>query len=152
MTEFKRKRMRHHMPSWVKEDVIYFITINTLPRGTDQLAKADTAKAIKQSIQHYTDNHKWLPFLFVLMPDHLHTLVSLNTAQHTIAQIISPWKSYLKKTQNIDWQDGFFEHRIRDDNSLVAKADYLRQNPVRSGLVEKKEDWPYIWDQTDFLV
>ena len=84
------------------------------------------------------------------MPDHVHALVSLNTARHTIRQIISPWKSYLKKTQHIEWQDGFFEHRIRNQDSLEEKADYLRQNPVRAGLVNDPKDWPHTWDQSDF--
>ena len=84
------------------------------------------------------------------MLDHLHALLSLSTAHYTITQIISPWKRYVKRTQDINWQSGFFEHRIRNQASLEEKADYLRQNPVRAQLVEHPEQWPYLWDISDF--
>ena len=150
MPDFTRKRLQHGMPPWVRDGEIYFITINCERRGINTLAKEETAQAIKDAIQHYTTIQKWWPRMIVLMPDHLHALLSLNTAQFTIAQIISPWKSYLKKTQGIDWQDGFFEHRIRNQDSLEEKAHYLRQNPVRAKLIDSPEQWPHTWQASDF--
>ncbi|MFO8027662.1 MAG: transposase, partial [Opitutales bacterium] len=147
---FTRKRLHHGMPPWVKDGETYFITINCGQRGVQTLTIPENATAIKDAIQHYTTLGKWWPRLVVLMPDHLHALLSLNTARHTIRQIIAPWKSYLKKTRGIDWQDDFFEHRIRNQDSLEEKAHYIRQNPVRAGLVEDPKDWPYIWTESDF--
>ena len=63
-----------------------------------------------------------------------------------------PWKGYLKKTQQIKWQEGFFEHRIRDQDSMEEKEHYLRMNPVRVGLVHHWEEWPYIWPESTFLI
>lgn len=150
MPKFTRKRLHHAMPPWVKDGETYFITINCAQRGARTLTIPENAIVIKDAIQNYTTFGKLWPRLVVLMPDHLHALLSLNTTRHTIRQIISPWKSYLKKTRGIDWQDGFFEHRIRNQDSLEEKAHYLRQNPVRAGLVEDPEDWPHIWTQSDF--
>jgi hypothetical protein len=45
----------------------------------------------------------------------------------------------------IDWQDDFFEHRLRNDESARQKADYILANPVRKGLVSRAEDWPHVW-------
>ena len=150
MPDFNRTRLKHHMPPWVKNGEVYFITINCKLRGSNTLTCPGSAKAIKASIQHYTNIHKWHPRLVVLMLDHLHALLSLSTAHYTITQIISPWKRYVKRTQDINWQSGFFEHRIRNQASLEEKADYLRQNPVRAQLVEHPEQWPYLWDISDF--
>ena len=138
------------MPAWVNDGEVYFITINCQQRGVNTLATQKTATAIRDAVQHYTDLGKWWPKLFVVMPDHLHALLSLNTSNYTISRIISPWKSFLKKTQSIDWQEGFFEHRIRNQDSLEEKGHYLRQNPLRAGLVETAADWPYIWTESDF--
>ena len=151
MDSFKRTRLKHAMPHWVPDGAIYFITINTATRSTNQLAHPATAEAIKQAIQVYTNSSKWHPKLAVVMPDHLHLLVSLNTARFSISQIISPWKSYLKKSQGIQWQEGFFEHRIRDRSSLEEKERYLRMNPVRANLVKASKEWPYIWSESAFL-
>ncbi|MGJ8654076.1 MAG: REP-associated tyrosine transposase [Opitutaceae bacterium] len=150
MSEFQRTRLKHHIPEWVKDGEIYFITINTQPRGIDLLTQSKNAGAIKAAIQNYKENYKWHPTLVVLMPDHLHMLVSLNTSQFTIKQIISPWKRFLARTQEITWQEGFFEHRIRDRDSQEEKEQYLRLNPVRAKLVQNPEDWPYTWTDTDF--
>ena len=150
MRNFKRTRLNHSIPSWVKDGETYFITISSTPRYTNQLAHNEIAEAIKEAILIYKSFHKWDPRLVVLMPDHLHMIVSLNTKQFNISQIISPWKSYLSKSQQIKWQDGFFEHRIRDQKSLEEKEHYLRMNPVRAELVDNSADWPYTWSVADF--
>ena len=45
----------------------------------------------------------------------------------------------------IVWQENFFDHRLRTDETLGGKADYILQNPVRAGLAKNIEDWPYVW-------
>jgi putative transposase len=41
------------------------------------------------------------------------------------------------------WQPGFFDHLLRSADSYSAKWDYVRENPVRAGLVELSKDWKY---------
>jgi putative transposase len=43
------------------------------------------------------------------------------------------------------WQRGFFDHRLRADESFEEKATYVRMNPVRKGLVGRPDDWPHLW-------
>jgi hypothetical protein len=40
----------------------------------------------------------------------------------------------------------FFEHRIRTTQEYREKAHYIRQNPVRKGLVTKAEEWAFVWE------
>jgi REP element-mobilizing transposase RayT len=47
------------------------------------------------------------------------------------------------------WQPGFFDHILRNDESYSEKCEYVRENPVRAGLVQQAEDWPY---QGEFVV
>ena len=150
MNPFKRTRLKHTIPSWVQDGAIYFITINAVQRSANQLAKPSIAQALRDAIQVYTDSCKWYPKLVVIMPDHLHLLASMNTKQFSIAQVVSPWKSYLRKSLQIEWQEGFFEHRIRHAESLEEKEYYMRMNPVRAGLVDRKEEWPYTWPESSF--
>ncbi|MBI2442176.1 MAG: hypothetical protein HYV35_12495 [Lentisphaerae bacterium] len=58
---------------------------------------------------------------------------------------MSEWKRYSAHTLGIEWQRGFFDHRLRKEESFVEKAHYIRMNPVRAGLVAKLEDWPHVW-------
>jgi hypothetical protein len=41
------------------------------------------------------------------------------------------------------WQEEFFDHVLRSEESFAEKWDYVRNNPVRARLVERAEDWPY---------
>jgi hypothetical protein len=43
------------------------------------------------------------------------------------------------------WQDESFDHVLRSDESLKQKLEYIRQNPVRQGLVKKSEDYKWLW-------
>jgi putative transposase len=41
------------------------------------------------------------------------------------------------------WQRGFFDHVMRSAESYSQKWDYVRENPVRAGLVRDADEWPY---------
>jgi REP element-mobilizing transposase RayT len=41
------------------------------------------------------------------------------------------------------WQCRFFDHVLRSDESYAQKWNYVRDNPVRAGLVTNADDWPY---------
>lgn len=43
------------------------------------------------------------------------------------------------------WQPGYYEHVLRDEEDTRAVAFYIVGNPVRKGLVEMSEDYPYVW-------
>ena len=87
--------------------------------------------------------------LIVLMPDHLHTLVTMAPDRELVSTI-RLWKAYLAKYSGIHWQRDFFEHRIRNDQAWEEKARYIRANPVRAGLIGEGEPWPYRWEAKDY--
>ena len=59
--------------------------------------------------------------------------------------VVSQWKEWTAKQLGIQWQTDFFEHRLRGEEGLRQKVDYILHNPVRKGLVANAEDWPYVW-------
>lgn len=59
------------------------------------------------------------------------------------------FKRLLRKTlpsQSWEWQRGCFDRLLRSDEDLQSKWIYVKDNPVRAGLVERAEDWPYYLD------
>src|SRR5205814_7592098 len=40
---------------------------------------------------------------------------------------------------------GIFDHRLRHDESEAEKFEYIRQNPVRAGLIREEDEWPYVF-------
>ncbi len=99
-----------------------------------------------QSIDVYEQIERWYVWLMVVMPDHLHMIVCFNR-ESGIRPTIKAWKSYHAKHLGIIWQSDFFEHRLRNGAEFDEKCFYVRNNPVRGGLVIKPEDWPYIWQR-----
>jgi REP element-mobilizing transposase RayT len=76
------------------------------------------------------------------MPDHLHGIVTFSERYH-MRKMFSGWKRWLATRHGVKWQDGFFDHRLRAEESATEKGNYIRMNPVRAGLVARPEDWPY---------
>jgi REP-associated tyrosine transposase len=82
---------------------------------------------------------------YVIMPDHIH-LFALGARDYPVTQWMRLLKRSLSRaiaTASPHWQKGFFDHLIRHSESYAEKWEYVRQNPVRAGLVKRPEDWPY---------
>jgi len=84
---------------------------------------------------------------YVIMPDHLHFFVRGDQSF-----VLGTWVKGLKRaileafpgqSKASFWQPGFFDHLLRNDESYAQKWEYVRQNPVRAGLVKFAEDWPH---------
>ena len=85
---------------------------------------------------------------YIIMPDHLHLFVCGDPEF-----LLPPWIGALKqalakaahrsKSAGQIWQEGFFDHLLRNDESMGQKWNYIRENALRAGLVDRAEDWPY---------
>ena len=141
----QREKLPHGTPPWVRADAIFFITICCALRGTNQLCVESVAAMIWESITFRQNRGDWFVHLWLLMPDHLHALVSFPQELNP-TKIISNWKEIIAKKTGVKWQRDFFDHRLRSDESHEEKANYIRQNPVRKGLVANAEDWKFVWE------
>jgi hypothetical protein len=91
---------------------------------------------------------RWHMTLFLLMPDHLHALLSF-AREKSMSELIRGGKRFHVRVNHVIWQEGYFDHRLRADErgtQLSAKLNYIRQNPVMAGLCARAEDWPWIID------
>jgi len=89
---------------------------------------------------------------FVVMPDHLHWLLSL-TGGRTLSSIVGAVKRHSARQINEQysrdgspvWQRGFYDHALRRDEDIIHAARYVVANPLRTGLVSRIGDYP-LWD------
>jgi REP element-mobilizing transposase RayT len=140
-----RTKLPHVPPDWVQRSSLFFVTICCVPRGRNQLCHDPIAGLIFESVEFRQSRLDWHASLLVLMPDHLHVLVAFPHDRE-MRKTITDWKSLLARKGGIAWQRDFFDHRIRDHENWEQKADYIRQNPVRGGLIQRTEDWKYAWE------
>ena len=138
------KKLNHARPPWLSGGDIFFITINCAARGKNTLAKPEIAEPLFDGMKVYQEQQKWWIHLALLMPDHLHMLASFSP-RVVMAKTVADWKRYQAGHLKIDWQDNFFDHRIRSQELLLEKYKYIRMNPVRWELVAEPADWPYVW-------
>ena len=143
----KRKKLSHEIPSWVPKGCRYFITVNCHMRGQNLLCQDRIARQLLNSAMEYERLGRWYVWLMMIMPDHMHWIASFDK-ERGIRRVVSAWKGYQAKMLGIEWQTDFFEHRLRTDTEYNEKAEYIRCNPVRKGLVANIEEWPYIWDRS----
>jgi REP element-mobilizing transposase RayT len=125
----------------------YFVTFNTHQRLS--LLARDEMHAIFRSFCVRAEEHNIAVGRYVIMPDHIHLFVSFPMMGLTLSEWIGGLKTVLGKEslrlgiQKPHWQEGFFDHVLRSAESYAQKWDYVRMNPVRAGLCEKPEQWPY---------
>src|SRR2546421_2562764 len=73
----------------------------------------------------------------------------------SMSRVIGDWKHFHARKNRIEWQEGFFDHRLRDDErgeQLQAKVNYIRQNPVVAGLCADAKEWPWVIDRSSQLL
>jgi len=134
----------------VAEGSWFFITINCVPRGANQLCRAGVGDAVLAAMRSNHGKLAWHCRLCLLMPDHLHAILAFPPEPGMTATIKN-WKKYLAVTEGMKWQRDFFDHRLRDPHELEEKASYILMNPVRKGLCERMEDWPWVCQPNDRL-
>ena len=141
-----RKHLPHDVPCWIDPtQEAFFITINCVPRHHNHLAHPQAWSALLESIEFREERGDWIWNILLAMPDHLHGIV-IFPGGCRMRKLFSDWKRWLATNHRIAWQDGFFDHRLRSWESADEKGNYIRQNPVRAGLVDSPEAWPYYRD------
>lgn len=106
----------------------------------------------------------WRVGQYTLMPDHLHLFCTPSDIMEPLPlrKWVSFWKSrvaalwpmegrppYRSQTNQHPplpfklWQRDYWDTQLRHGESYSDKWDYVRNNPVRKGLVGAPEAWPY---------
>ena len=81
---------------------------------------------------------------YVLMPDHLHWLMTLRNGE--LSRVMRLFKGRTARAVGHPiWQPNYHDHAIRKDEDLRALARYIVANPLRAGLVKRLGDYPW-WD------
>ena len=132
----------------------YMITSSTWGRRA-LFSKEPWAKLLIDTLYHDRGT-AYLLHEFVVMPDHIHVLLTPKTSIEKAVQFIKGGFSYRAKKElatNMEvWQKGFSDHRIRDASDYRIHQIYIQQNPVRKHLCERAEEYPYSSARAGFEV
>ena len=149
---FRRYEYRRNLPHYQRDDRVLFVNFRTRPG----LTLSPTARSI--ALQHCLHDHGKTIHLHavVIMPDHAHLLFTALRDEDgwtfAIPEIMRAIKgSSAREINRLTgrkgplWQAESFDHVMRGSESFQETVEYIRQNPVRKGLVKKPEDYPWLW-------
>jgi len=100
----------------------------------------------EETLEALRDRHNFFVFGYVLMPDHVHLLLSepkKYLLDNTMRALKTQTSRKLKQGRPQFWQRRYYDRNIITQTEFVEKLRYIHSNPVTEGLVEKPEDWPW---------
>ncbi len=116
----------------------------------EYLSNSKTAAILVEEWVNAKDRHDWHIGRYVIMPDHVHFFCAPGNDAKDLSIFMKAWKEWtskkIKRIYDIDgkiWQREFFDHLLRNEESYAQKWDYVLNNPVRAGFVEKSDEWPW---------
>jgi putative transposase len=124
----------------------FFITANAYMKR-NILQSVRMGELLIDVLYSYRTQGKFLLHDFVVMPDHLHAIISPSVPIKKAGQFIKGGFSFRAKKElgylhNV-WQPGFHDHRIRNFDEYCVYKRYVAFNPVKRGLVIAPEEFQY---------
>ncbi len=136
-------KLYHGIPPWVEPGAMFHIRLRVADGKAVCLTEPRLAERLMASVRVYEEKVFWFNHLFLLMPDHIHAILSFSR-QKPMSQTIGEWKKFHSRANRIQWQDNYFDHRLRHVDELIEKAAYIRNNPVVKGLCVQETNWPWV--------
>lgn len=139
---------RNSGPASIQLSSRTFFVSTRASQGRAILQSDRMANLLIDVIRSYTLAGAFLVHEFVVMPNHLHVLVTVReiTIEKAIQLIKGNFSYRAKKELGLQkeiWQKGFSEVRVSDRKSFLQHKSYIQENPVKARLVKSAEDYPY---------
>ncbi len=151
------KITRRNLPHWQEPSRVYFITW----RSKEGVILAENERSIALQAVRFWDMTKWTVYAAVILPDHVHVLSQPLLSQEEggffdLAEIIHSIKSFSalkisqqRGTKGTIWQDERYDRIVRDEAEFLEKWQYIRNNPVKVGLCQTPEEYPWLYEKAE---
>ena len=140
-----RKHPSHFRPceKW-NTPIVIFTTVCTKDRK-EVLANKSVHKAV---VDAWKEADYWKVSYYMIMPDHIHFFCTPTTNPvYNLKGWIKFWKrnvsTVLHTVDSSLWLKDCWDTQMRSFEHYFEKIEYVKDNPVRKGLVEKSSDWEY---------
>ena len=108
------------------------------------LANAAACDLFEQSLETIRRRYVFFVFSYVLMPEHVHLLVSEPKCT-TLDRAIQALKTSVSKqsAQRPFWLVRYYDFNVHSEEKRIEKLRYIHRNPVTRGLVSRPENWKW---------
>jgi len=158
----KGKRGSSGLPPYIDELEWWEKVIERGSKNARWLADARIASLVAESIQ-YRDGKDYDLVAYTIMPNHMHLVYGIGQydllerpqdAEPLSGKQVSGIMMSMKRHTALEankllgrtgpfWQDESYDHVVRDTEELARIIEYVLDNPVKAGLVEKRQDWKW---------
>jgi putative transposase len=148
---------RRNLPHWQLPGSTYFVTF----RLKSGIISEDERRIVLDAIKHF---HKirYLVTSAVVMPDHVHLMLKPvaheSNTEFLLSNILQGIKGFsareinrVRGTKGVLWLDESYDRIVRDYDEYLEKWQYIRNNPVRTGLCQTPEEYPFLWEPGEAL-
>ncbi len=147
-------------------DYPYFIT-SSIVEGYPIFSNPLAAQVVLDALEFIQNERRTTVYAYVIMENHIHMIVQNDKLPHQI-QAFKSWTARaivdqfsdnghtfqlykLRKSKNLShtdsvhqlWQEGYYPKQIFSDEVMIQKIEYIHNNPVKRGFVDRPEDWRY---------
>jgi len=124
---------------------LHFVTFSCY-RRLPLLASAQAKRWLEQALEQARRQYGFYVTGYVIMPEHVHLLVS-EPERSTLARALQALKQSVARRligeREHFWQARYYDFNVWTARKRIEKLRYMHRNPVKRGLVEKPEDWPW---------
>ncbi len=138
----RRRRPAHGVFAFPDNPTVIFDTVCTKNRSK-WLATDDVHDLLRSVWKAAT---AWRVGRYVIMPDHVHYFAVATHSSISFDAWVQYWKSQFTKQHRVPdhrWLPDHWDTRMRTADEFERTWKYVFHNPVRHGLVEHPENWPY---------
>ena len=128
--------------------------------GPTWLAQSSVADLVAEAL-HHRDGSVYRLDAFSLMPNHVHSVFkpltrdghtySLSSIMHSLKRNTARQANLVLDRSGSFWAHESFDHYVRDEEELRRIVRYVLGNPVKAGLVECWQDWPWNYVRPELL-
>ncbi len=127
--------------------------------GSCALRSENCAHIVQDSLL-FGDGVRYRLLAWVIMPNHIHYLIE-QFPEWPLSKLIQSHKRHTSREihrleatlgspsctrpqwPNPLWQRDYFDRFMRDENHFHVTKTYIENNPVKAGLVDRPENWPW---------
>ncbi|MDD2506945.1 MAG: transposase [Candidatus Cloacimonetes bacterium] len=120
-----------------------------------KLTDSEIAYIIKDALHFYNDK-KYRLHAYCIMSNHIHALIQpISNSEGIIPRlqdIVRGLKTFtakkineLRRESGSVWAKNFYDSIIRDEDHYWNVLNYILNNPVKAGIVEKWQDYKYLY-------
>ena len=130
--------------------------------GSCLLGQAQFAQIVIDNWRYF-DGQRYALIACVVMPNHVHILIE-EYKGFAVGSLVKTWKSFTAKAirksyvHDADcqsalpgilmqgepfWQREYWDRFIRDEKHFKSAVAYILDNPLKAGLCESRENWPW---------